>query len=199
MSIDAVLFHRYAEHLGRAGAVNVLTLGEYVLTPLLAGKPRNHPGFNRGEIRHNEFSVSLRHECRADQLRKGIWHVLIEHFQSVKAACPDKPSGFGQIVQMVLREILHLNDAACPPPGAVGSVKLKHTSCPAIGADGGLHCLILFNAGFRKLLAQGQYLLQLRRCCLQKLCHSLFAQGIGLHAVIRKPLLHLLYRVGIIQ
>ena len=93
---------------------------------------------------------------------------------------------------MVLREILHLNDAACPASGTVGSVELEHTSCPAIGADGGLHRLILFNAGFRKLLAQGQYLLQLRRCCLQKLRHSLFAQGIGLHAVVRKPLLHLL-------
>ena len=70
---------------------------------------------------------------------------------------------------------------------------------PAIGADGGLHSLILFNAGFRKLLAQGQYLLQLLRRSFQKLRYSLFAQGIGLHAVIRKPLLHLLYRVGIIQ
>ena len=93
---------------------------------------------------------------------------------------------------MVLREILHLNDATGPPPGAVGSVELEHTSRTAIGADGGLHCLILFKAGFRKLLAQGQYLLQLRRCCFQKLRHSLFAQGIGLHAVVRKPLFHLL-------
>ena len=194
-----MLFYGDAEHLRRAGAVNVLALGEYVLSPLLAGKPRNHPGFNCGEIRHNEFPVFPRHECRADQLGKGVRHIFIEHFQSVKAACPDKPSGFGQIVQMVLREILHLNDAACPSPGAVGSVKLKHTSCAAIGADGGLHCLILFNTGFRKLLAQGQYLLQLWRRSFQKLRYSLFAQGIGLHAVIRKPLLHLLYRVGIIQ
>ena len=96
-------------------------------------------------------------------------------------------------------KVLHLNNAACPAPGAVGSVKLEHPSCPAIGADGGFHYLILFNAGFRKLLAQGQYLLQLRRCCLQKLGYSLFAQGIGLQAVIRKPLFHLLYRVGIVQ
>lgn len=119
------------------------------------------------------FLFSCGTECRADQLRKGIRHILVEHFQSVKAACPDKPSGFGQIVQMVLREILHLNDAACPPPGAVGSVKLKHTPCAAIGADGGLHRLIFFNAGFRKLLAQGQYLLQLRRRSFQKFRYSL--------------------------
>lgn len=65
---------------------------------------------------------------------------------------------------MVLGQILHLNDAACSAPGAVGSVKLEHSYRAAIGADGGLHRLILFNAGFRKLLVQGQYLLQLWRC-----------------------------------
>ena len=193
VAVDAVLFYGDTEHLGRAGAVDILALGEYILPPLLAGKPCDDTGFNRGEVRHNELSVFLRHECCANQLGKGVRHILIEHFQSVKVTCPDKPSGFGQIVQMILREILHLNDATGPPPGAVGSVELEHTSCAVIGADGGLHCLILFNAGFRNLLAQGQYLLQLRRCCLQKLCHSLFAQGIGLHAVVRKPLLHLLY------
>ena len=100
---------------------------------------------------------------------------------------------------MVLGQILHLNDAACPAPCAVGSVKLEHPSCPAIGADGGLHRLILFHAGFRKLLAQGQHLLQLWRRGFQKLRHCFFTQGIGLHAVIRKPLFHLLYRVGIVQ
>ena len=192
MSVDAVLFYGDAEHLRRAGAVDVLALGEYVLPPLLAGKPCDDTGFNRGEVRHNEFPVLLRHECRADQLGKGIRHVLIEHFQSVKVTDSNKPSGFGQIVQMVLREILHLNDASCPAPGTVGSVELEHPSCPAIGANRSLHRLILFNAGFRKLLAQGQCLLQLRRCGFQKLRHSLFAQGIGLHAVVRKPLLHLL-------
>jgi hypothetical protein len=36
--------------------------------------------------------------------------------------------------------------------GTVGSVELELSLLPAIGADGGLHCLI-FNAGFRKLLA----------------------------------------------
>ena len=149
-----MLLYGYAKHLGRAGAVNVLTLGEYVLPPLLAGKPRNHPGFNRGEIRHNELPVFLRYEGCANQLGKGVRHILIEHFQSVKVAGPDKSSGFGQIDQVVLREILHLNDAAGPPPGAVGSVKLKHTSCAAIGADGSLHCLVFFNTGFRKLLPQ---------------------------------------------
>ena len=154
MSVHAVLFYGDAKHLRCTGAVDILTLGEHVLPPLLAGKPCNHPGFNRGEVRHNELSVFLRHECCANQLGKGVRHILIEHFQSVKVACPDKPSGFGEIVQMVLWEILHLNDAACPPPGAVGSVKLEHTSCPAIGADGGLHRLIFFYTGFRKLLAQ---------------------------------------------
>ena len=41
--------------------------------------------------------------------------------------------------------------------------------------------------------------MQFRRRSFQKLRYSLFAKGIGLHAVIRKPLFHLLYRVGIIQ
>lgn len=97
MTVDVVFFHGDAEHLGRAGAVDILALVEYVLLPLLAGKPCDHSGFNGGKVSNDKFAVALWNECRADQLGKGVRHIFVEHFHGVKVYCTDKPSGFGQI------------------------------------------------------------------------------------------------------
>ena len=100
---------------------------------------------------------------------------------------------------MVLGQILHLNDAACPSSGAIGTIELEHTPGAAIGANSSLHCLVFLHRGFGKLLTQGQNSLQFWGRGLQHFSHGFFAQGIRFQAIIRKPLLHLLDGVGVVQ
>ena len=194
-----MLFHGNAEHLTGRGTVDVLAFGKDPLTPFLSGKPRDDTGFNGRKVRHDQLAVTLGYERSTDKLRQGIWHIFIEHLQSIESTATDKTTGFGQILQVVLGQILHLNDASCPSSRAVGTIELEHTSGTAIGTDSDLHCLVLFHRGFGKLLTEGQNFLQLWRCGLQHFRHSLFAKGIGFHTVVRKPLLHLLHRVGVLQ
>ena len=72
-------------------------------------------------------------------------------------AAADKPTCFGKVGKVVLRQVLHLNDATRPSACSVGAVELEHTPCTAIGADRSLHCLILFYRGLGKLLPESQY------------------------------------------
>ena len=94
---------------------------------------------------------------------------------------------------------MHLYDAACPPSGAVGSVKLEHAPGAAIGANSGLHRPVLLHRGLGELLSQRQYLPHLRRRSFQQLGDGLFAERIRFHAACCKPQLHLLHRIGVIQ
>ena len=96
-------------------------------------------------------------------------------------------------------EILQLDITTGESTGAVGSVKLKHTSGTAISADRVFHCLIFSDGGLCQLLAQEQNICKLRWCLFQKLVHSLFIKAVRLHTVVGKPLLHLLDAVGIFQ
>ena len=187
------------EHLRCRCAVDVLAVGKDLLPPCFSGKPRNDTGFDCRKVRNNEFAVALRNKRCADKLGQRIRHIFVEHFYSIVIAAADKSTGFGKVGKVVLRQVLHLNDASCPPTCAVGTVKLEHTSGTTIGAHGGLHRLILFHRGFGKLLPKGQHRLQLLRCGFQHFRHSLFAKGVGLHAVVRKPLFHLLHGVWIVQ
>ena len=68
VTVDAVLFHRNAEHLRCRRAVDVLALGKDLLPPSLPGKPCNDPGFNGREVGNDEFPAVLRDKCCADQL-----------------------------------------------------------------------------------------------------------------------------------
>ena len=199
MSVDAVLFDRNTEHLGSRSTVDVLALCKNLLPPFFSGKPCNNTSFDGGEVSNDEFAVTLGNECGADQLGQGIRHIFVEHFHSLEVTAANKPTGFCQILQVVLGQILHLNDAACPSACAVSTVKLEHTSGTAIGANRSLHYLVLLYRRLGKLLTESQNLLQFRRCRLQHFSHSLFAEGIGFHTVVRKPLLHLLHGIGVVQ
>lgn len=149
-----------------------LCLPQNLLPPSLTGKPRNDPGFNGREVCHDEFATVLGNECRADQLGQRIRDILIEHLHGIKITVADKASGFSQIIQVVLGQILHLNDAACPPTGAVGPIELEHPSGATIGAHSGLHCLVFLHRGLGKLLPESQHLLQFRWSGLQQFGYS---------------------------
>ena len=138
-----MLLHRDLEHLTGRGAVDVTAICKDLLTPDLTGKPRQHSGFDGREVRHDELAAFLRHKGCPDQLRERVRHILVEHLHRVEVTGADQTTGLSQIREMVLRQVLHLNNAASPSTGSVGSEKLKHPTGTAIGADGLLHGLIL--------------------------------------------------------
>ncbi len=60
MTIDLVLFDRYAEHLAGRGTVDIFTFNEYFGTPGLTGQVGQHSGFDGGEVADNEFMLLSR-------------------------------------------------------------------------------------------------------------------------------------------
>ena len=176
MTVYTVLFHWNLEHLRCGCAVDVASFFKNILAPGFSRKPCQHSGFNGGKVDNDKLAAAFRHKCGADQLRQGIRHILIEYFQSIKVTGADQAAGLDQIRKMVLRQILHLNNASCPATGPVGSVELKHSTGAAVCAYGFLHRLIFTNGGFRKLLAKRKDLLHLCRCSFEQFRNFLLAQ-----------------------
>lgn len=112
MTVYTVLFHWNLEHLRCGCAVDVASFFKNILAPGFSRKPCQHSGFNGGKVGNDKLAAAFRHKCGADQLRQGIWHILIEYFQSIKVTGADQAAGLGQIRKMVLRQILHLNNAS---------------------------------------------------------------------------------------
>ena len=100
---------------------------------------------------------------------------------------------------MVLGQVLHLNEPACPSPGTVGTVKLKHPSGSAVRTHSVLHCLVFLDRGFGKLLTENKGISEFRRRGLQHFVYCLFAEGIRFQTIVGKPRPHLCYRVGVFQ
>ena len=100
---------------------------------------------------------------------------------------------------MVLGQILHLNESACPSPGSVGTVKLEHSSGSAVRTHGILHRLILFHRGLGKLLTENKGIGEFLRRGLQHFIDRFFAERIRFQTVIGKPRPHLRYGVGVFQ
>ena len=68
MTVDTVLFYRYAEHLAGRGTVDIFSFCKYLGTPGLTGKVGQHSGFDGGEVADNELISGTGHEGRPDQL-----------------------------------------------------------------------------------------------------------------------------------
>ena len=100
---------------------------------------------------------------------------------------------------MILRKILQLNEPAGEAPGPVRAVELEHPSASAVGAGRVLHCLILFDGRFGKLLTEQERLRDIAVRFANQRRHSLFAECVGLHAVVRQPGLHLRHGVGVVE
>ena len=198
MTIDSVLLHGDLEHLRGGGAIDIAALGEHFLPPGLTGQPGDDTGLNRGKVGHDELIAVFRNESRADQLRERIRHILIQHFDAVIITGANESTCLCQVREMILRQVLHLDQAARPSPGTA-AVELEHPTGAAICADGVHHGLILLHTGFRQLLPEDQHALQFRRSAFDELRHDFFPEAVGLHAVVGQPLFHLLDAVGIVQ
>lgn len=94
---------------------------------------------------------------------------------------------------------MQLNNAPSPPTTAVGSVKLKHPSGPAVSADGILHGGIFADRGLGKLLAAGQHIGDMFSRIGNDLLDRFLVQAFCLDAIIGKPALHLCHAVRIFQ
>lgn len=199
MTIDTVLFHGHFKHLTGRCAVNVAAVCKDILPPLFPGKPSQHSGLNGRKIRNNEFVTGFGDKGGADQLGQRIRHIFVQHLYGLKISVSNKGTGLRQIRQMILGQILHLNDTPGPPTSSIGPVELEHPTSTTVGAHGLFHGLIFLNRGFRQLLPEQKNFPLVRRCGFYGLGHSLFSKGIQFQPILRKPLLHLLDRIGIFQ
>ena len=199
VAVHAVFFNRNLEHLRCGSAVDVAAFFKDLLTPDFTGKPRQYSGLDCREIGDDELVSRLRHKGGADQLRERIRHIFVEKLHAVKVAAADKPTSLCQIRKMVLGQVLHLDNASGPTTGPVGTVELKHSTSTTIGADCLFHRLILLDGRFGQLLPEKENLLELCRSGFEHFSDFLLSKGIHLQPVVRKPLLHLLYGVGVIQ
>ena len=194
-----MLLDRDLKHLAGAGAVNVTAFLEDRLPPDLSGVPGDDAGLDGREVRHQKLCAVLGYESSPDQLRERIRYVLIQELYGIEVTGADESTGLGQIREVILGQVLQL-DIPSGEPACTGSAEeLEHATGTVVRADGILHRLVFPYGGLGQLLPQGQDLPEFFRRVLQKLRHGLLVEGLGLHAVIREPLLHLLYTVGILQ
>ena len=152
MTVDAMLFYRNTKHLRCRTAVNVLAIGEYLHSPFLTCKPGKDSRFDCREVCYDKFPAILGNKCCTDQLRQRIRDIVIQKFQGIVVSASDKCPGIGKVRHMILRKILHLDDASGKSSGSVGTVILEHSSCPGILANRCLHSGVFLHTALGKLL-----------------------------------------------
>ena len=91
-------------------------MGEYIHAPLLPGQIGNHPGLNGRIVSHQEGAPILRHQCRSDKLGQDIRHRIIAEAQGFQVAITNQLADFTDVLQVILREVLRLDDSTGPPP-----------------------------------------------------------------------------------
>ena len=106
------------------------------------------------KVCHNQFRTLTGNESCTDKLGKRVRDIIEKELHGIEVPVTDKASRIGKVGKVVLREILHLNNSACPTPGAVCTVELKHTSGTTIGTYSGFHSLVFLYRGFGKLLTE---------------------------------------------
>ena len=100
---------------------------------------------------------------------------------------------------MVLREVLHVQNAGGESSGTAGSIKLHHTVNPSVAAYAAVHGFVLFDAGFAQFQPQVQ---QFRYNALRLRClflHELFRKALHRRILIGEPCLQLHYAAGVFQ
>ena len=104
-----MLDHRDMEHAGKLWRSKILAVFEGIQHPLFPCFPRKHPGFDGGEVRHDELASIPRNEHGADELGKDIRCVAVDALHHVKAAHLHKRSCLIQRRDVILRQILQLD------------------------------------------------------------------------------------------
>ena len=95
---------------------------------MLPGDPCDDPRLNGGEVCYIKAAAGFRHKGGADQFGQHQRNGVIEHFHGIRIAAADQGSYCVQIRQMVLRQVLHLDEATGIASGAVGTIELNQPS-----------------------------------------------------------------------
>ena len=146
------------EHLGGCGAVEILAVFESIQHPLFSRLPRKHPGFNGGEVRHDELAAILRDEHGADELGKDIRCVAVDALHHVKAAHFHECSCLIQRGDVVLRQILQLDVPAGVASGTACAVELEQSSGSAIRTDTAFRRLVFLDGALCHLKPELQHI-----------------------------------------
>ena len=194
-----MLDHGDMEHLAGGSAVDVSALGEHFLPPLLSGDPGDDPRFDGRKVRHKEAASRFRNKGGANKFGEHQRDGVVEQLHGVKAPVPHQRPGLFQVGQVVLREVLHLNEAPGKSAGSIGSVKLDQAAGAVIRADHRLHGGVFFDAAFGQLLPQGQSQLHLAVRLGQKLLDGRFGERASFHTSFHEPCLELGGAVGVLQ
>ena len=199
-----MLDHRDMEHLRSRGAVEVLAILEGSQHPLLPCFPRKHPGFDGGEVRHDELASIPRNEHGADELGKDIRCVAVDALHHVKAAHFHECSCLIQRGDVVLRQILQLDVPAGVASGTACAVELEQSSGPAIRADTAFRCLVFLDGALCHLKPELQHIhcLGIHAILVQLADHLgdiLLAQRVHGDATLIQPGLQLGHGVRVLQ
>ena len=154
VTVDAMLHDRNAEHLRCRRAVDILPIGKSIHTPLLPGKPCDNSRLDCAEISYDKLISLAGNKRRAYQLRQCIRNIIIEKLHCIIVAAFEQFPCLRQIFNMVLGQVLKLYIPPCETTAAACTVKLKCASRPVIRTSDSLHCRILLNRAFRKLLPE---------------------------------------------
>ncbi len=175
MTVNSVLFNGNTEHLAGRGTIDIFAFRKYFGTPGFTGKEGQNASFDGREVRYDELVSVSCNEGGTDQLAECIWDVIIKKLHSIVIAASDDGSGFSQVIHVILRKVLQLDQSACPSARAVGSIELEHT--PVITFVG---IVTLFAMIFSSLLDKEVY--QSRRADLTRKADRLDAEIAELEA-----------------
>ena len=106
---------------------------------------------------------------------------------------------FGQVGNMILRQVLQLYDAPRPATGTGSAIKAEHSTRTTIRTHSDLHRLIFLDRGFGQHPAHFQNRFHGIFCCFQQLLHAGFIQTVGRAALLFKPCQKLIYRIRIVN
>lgn len=199
MTVDAVFFHGHPEHLAGTGAVDVLSFREHPGPPGLTGKVGEDAGFDGRKVGNDEFVPVPGDEGCAYQLGKCVRDVFVQQFHRFIVTGADKVSGFREIRQVVLGEILQLYQASGPSSGPVRTIELEHPPGPAVMADRILHGLVFFYGRLGEPEAEAECVPDTAVCLGDQTGDIFFPEGFRLHTINGQPLFHLYHAVGVVQ
>ena len=157
------------EHLLGGGLVDFAVCIENLHTPLLARQPGDNARLDGAKVSHNKPAALPGNERGADKLRQCARNVVEEELQGLKVSRGHKlPRGIEVTVRhFILREVLHLHQAAGPASRARGAVELSQSTNTAVRARGPQHCTVFLSRNLRKARTNVEHLVYLCAACVR--------------------------------
>ena len=140
-----MLLNRHLEHLTCGCTVDIAAVLKDLCPPVLSGKPGDNSCLDSRKVCYIELLPISRDKGGTNQLRERVRNIFVKHVQGIEITVSYKRPCIGEILHVILRQILQLHEPSGKAAGTVGTVELEHPSAPVIPAGGILHGLILFH------------------------------------------------------